>query len=185
MKNAGKEKCSLLKRIRKRIAEKYNLKYHPTECTHQGDCRGTCPACDAELRDLQEQLDARGIKEVELSNVQIEDTGDEGGRIQTIEEPHINVTPGVLLDTRDVGEEYIQTIELHSNKEECTPGFLEVLRGEPTLSWGELDEGELDEGLLELQGDISVPDDIEEWKRAPADGDVDKDDQGEHSDSGN
>lgn len=165
MKNAGKEKCSLLKRIRKRIAEKYNLKYHPTECTHQGDCRGTCPACDAELRDLQEQLDARGIKEVELSDVQIENTGDESGRIPTKELPIRG--------------------DISATEEECTPGFLEVLRGEPTLSWGELDEGELDEGLLELQGDISVPDDIEEWKRAPADGDVDKDDQGEHSDSGN
>ena len=71
MKNAGKEKCNLLKSIRKRIAEKYNLKYHPTECTHQGDCRGTCPACDAELQDLQKQLDAQGIQEVEKDGEKI------------------------------------------------------------------------------------------------------------------
>ena len=29
-----------------------------------GDCPGTCPVCDAELADLQRQLDERGITEV-------------------------------------------------------------------------------------------------------------------------
>lgn len=68
--STGKEKCEMLKAIRKQIAERYNLEYTPTECTHQGDCLGSCPKCDAELRDLQEQLERRGITDIDL-NVEI------------------------------------------------------------------------------------------------------------------
>ena len=62
----GKEKCELLKSVRMRIAKKYGLSYSPTECTHEGDCLGTCPMCDAELIDLQKQLDAKGLSDVDL-----------------------------------------------------------------------------------------------------------------------
>lgn len=73
----GKEKCELLRTIRKKIAERYNLEYTSSECSHQGDCLGTCPKCDAELRDLQEQLERRGITDVDL-NVEIPE--DENGK---------------------------------------------------------------------------------------------------------
>ena len=62
----GKEKCELLKSVRMRIAKKYGLSYSPTECTHEGDCLGTCPMCEAELIDLQKQLDAKGLSDVDL-----------------------------------------------------------------------------------------------------------------------
>lgn len=63
MKN-GKDKCEILKEIRKYVAEKYGLDYKPTECNHEGDCKGTCPKCEAELSDLQEQLQAKGITDI-------------------------------------------------------------------------------------------------------------------------
>ena len=63
----GKEKCELLKKIRQHIAEKYGLSYCPTECTHEGDCLGTCPKCDAELVDLQRQLDEKGLSQVDIN----------------------------------------------------------------------------------------------------------------------
>lgn len=63
MKN-GKDKCEILKEIRKYVAEKYGLNYEPTECNHEGDCKGTCPKCEAELADLQEQLQAKGITDI-------------------------------------------------------------------------------------------------------------------------
>ena len=66
----GKEKCERLKAIRKQIAEQYGLEYVPTECTHKGECTGTCSKCDAELRDLQEQLNRIGIMEIELVTLQ-------------------------------------------------------------------------------------------------------------------
>lgn len=68
----GREKCEILKRIRRGIAERYGLEYTPSECTHKGDCSGTCPRCDSELQDLQRQLDARGIKDIDLSNLPCE-----------------------------------------------------------------------------------------------------------------
>ena len=67
--NTGKEKCDLLKKIRLQIAEEYGLSYCPTECTHEGDCLGTCPKCDAELADLQKQLDDKGKSEIDINDV--------------------------------------------------------------------------------------------------------------------
>lgn len=62
--NYGKEKCEILKAIRNYVAWKYNLDFEPSECDHQGNCPGTCPKCDAELADLQKQLEAKGIKDI-------------------------------------------------------------------------------------------------------------------------
>lgn len=70
--SAGKEKCELLRRIRKDVAERYGLHYSPSECKHQGDCSGTCPKCDEELKELQSQLESRGIKDIDLTNITIE-----------------------------------------------------------------------------------------------------------------
>lgn len=64
--NTGKEKCERLRAIRKEVARQYGLDYAPVECTHTGDCSGTCPQCDEELRNLQSQLDKKGVKDVDL-----------------------------------------------------------------------------------------------------------------------
>ena len=69
--NQGKQKCEILRRIRIDIAERYGLRYNPSECTHEGDCSGTCPKCDAELKDLQRQLESRGITDIDLTNIPI------------------------------------------------------------------------------------------------------------------
>ena len=55
----GKEKCRILKEIRQKIADENDIAYVTRECTHQGDCRGTCPKCERELRYLEKQLAAR------------------------------------------------------------------------------------------------------------------------------
>ena len=55
----GKSICSVLKTIRKQVADANGIVYEPRECHHQGDCRGTCPACEAEVRYIQQQLDIR------------------------------------------------------------------------------------------------------------------------------
>ena len=60
----GRQKCDLLRSIRQQLAIEYGLDYTPAECHHVGDCPGTCPVCDAELANLQRQLDERGITEV-------------------------------------------------------------------------------------------------------------------------
>ena len=49
----------MLKTIRKQVADANGIKYEPRECHHQGECRGTCPACEAEVRYIERQLDIR------------------------------------------------------------------------------------------------------------------------------
>lgn len=55
----GKKTCNTLKTIRKQIADANNIHYEPRECKHEGDCMGTCPACEAEVRYLERELDLR------------------------------------------------------------------------------------------------------------------------------
>ena len=49
----------MLKTIRTQIAKANEIKYEPRECHYEGECRGTCPACEAEVRYIQRQLDIR------------------------------------------------------------------------------------------------------------------------------
>lgn len=109
----GKDKCELLKAIRRQIAEQYGLEYHPTECLHKGGCAGTCPRCDAELQDLQRQLEAKGIYDIDLiealservdecgqtSSSIDEDIHDfQGDVAMPIEEPPLQGMPALPLD---------------------------------------------------------------------------------------
>ena len=55
----GKQKCKILKQIRQRIADENDIPWVTQECTHKGNCRGTCPKCESELRELERQLAAR------------------------------------------------------------------------------------------------------------------------------
>ena len=52
----GKDVCEELKRIRQEIADANEIEYTPHICTHEGDCAGSCPACEQEVRYLTEQL---------------------------------------------------------------------------------------------------------------------------------
>ena len=55
----GKSTCKLLKDIRQQIADANGISYQPKECRHKGDCAGTCPACEEEIRYLERELKAR------------------------------------------------------------------------------------------------------------------------------
>ena len=55
----GKSICNVLKTIRKQVADANEIKYEPRECHHEGECRGTCPACEAEVRYIEQQLNIR------------------------------------------------------------------------------------------------------------------------------
>ena len=55
----GKERCKILKEIRREIAEKNDIEFVTSECKHKGDCLGTCPKCEEELRYLERELEKR------------------------------------------------------------------------------------------------------------------------------
>lgn len=52
----GKRKCNILKSLRQKIAKDNDIPFVSEECTHQGECRGTCPKCDEEVRYLEQEL---------------------------------------------------------------------------------------------------------------------------------
>ena len=67
----GKKTCRILKEIRRQIAEANDIEYVVEECQYKGDCLGTCPKCEAEVRYLERQLQQRQLlgKAVMLTGV--------------------------------------------------------------------------------------------------------------------
>lgn len=55
----GKQRCKILKQIRKEIADANGIEYAISECPHKGDCAGTCPKCESELAYLERELEKR------------------------------------------------------------------------------------------------------------------------------
>ena len=55
----GKEKCKALKKLRAQIAEANEIQWITEECTYEGECPGTCPRCEEEVRMLEEALECR------------------------------------------------------------------------------------------------------------------------------
>ena len=52
----GKYICNALKAVRLDIARANGIEYAPKACAHQGDCPGTCPACESEMRYLEREI---------------------------------------------------------------------------------------------------------------------------------
>ena len=55
----GKDICKQLREIRCKVASANGIDYTPAVCTHEGNCAGTCPACESELRYIERQLNRR------------------------------------------------------------------------------------------------------------------------------
>ncbi len=55
----GRHICNELKVLRRRIAEENGIPLETEECTYRGECCGTCPRCDAEVRYLEDALSRR------------------------------------------------------------------------------------------------------------------------------
>jgi len=57
--NNGKDLCERLKEVRREIAKANEIRLVQPECTHKGDCMGTCPRCEQEVRYLESELSKR------------------------------------------------------------------------------------------------------------------------------
>ncbi len=55
----GKDKCKILKELRAQIAAANDIEWVTENCTHKGECRGTCPKCEAEVVMLERALERR------------------------------------------------------------------------------------------------------------------------------
>ena len=54
--NKHRKKCDHLKQIRKNVADAVGVDLKQTECTYEGDCKGTCPKCQQEEKTLAKAL---------------------------------------------------------------------------------------------------------------------------------
>ena len=130
----GKKTCEKLKDLRKQVAEANGIEYEPAECTYEGDCPGTCPRCDAELADLQRQLDEKEARGEEIVY------GDETISICITEEEEEKIEYGYPeIRCTLIGD--ITTVDM-----ENTMGYI--------ISKDELPEGEDETAKGELLSDI-------------------------------
>lgn len=58
----GREKCNRLRKMREDIAKANEIDFQPAVCEHEGPCLGTCPACDAEMEYLMNELQKKKDK---------------------------------------------------------------------------------------------------------------------------
>lgn len=74
----GKEKCTLLKQIRREIAESNGIPFQTEECDFDGYCPGYCPKCDEEIRFLDDAINRKALmgEKITLSGISV-DTFDE------------------------------------------------------------------------------------------------------------
>lgn len=52
---SGKAICAVLKSIREYISKHNRIPFDESQCTHKGECKGTCPKCESELKSLSLQ----------------------------------------------------------------------------------------------------------------------------------
>lgn len=76
MANNGKEVCGRLKEIRRQVAEANGIPYEPAECHSEGECRGTCPKCEEELKYLSEAIEMKKENGEEVTVSVVSETDD-------------------------------------------------------------------------------------------------------------
>lgn len=160
----GKNKCKILKEIRQKIADENDIPYVTRECTYQGDCKGTCPKCEAELRYLEQELEKRRSlgKTVAVAAVAAGlslsltackprsegglpgDTGDIAGMLDTVSPETEDALPGEV-------EEIVGKIDT------MPPEAEEPLLGQVLMPPEDTEiPGEATEPTVELEGDVAV-----------------------------
>ena len=110
----GKQTCKILKEIRRQIAEANGIEFATSECRYRGDCLGTCPKCEAEVRYLEQQLRARSLagKAVALAGIsagmilmsECSGISSNQSNVTLQGEPEISVEQIEVADTIEEGE---------------------------------------------------------------------------------
>ena len=131
----GKSKCKVLKDIRKKIAEANDIAYITSECKYQGECSGTCPKCEAEVRYLEEEL----AKRKNLGKIVV---------VAGIAATLVVASAGcdVTLPNQTAGAPLAQETTSQTAETQPTTTEYEELMGEPVL-----------------MGDMPMPEDEQSW----------------------
>ena len=97
----------MLKTIRKQVADANEIKYEPRECHYEGECRGTCPACEAEVRYIERELDLRrqlgkavAIVGISAGLSALTGCGNKAKNVDSVSESESNLSKGIVkVDT--------------------------------------------------------------------------------------
>lgn len=103
----GKTICSVLKTIRKQVSDANEIKYEPRECHYEGECRGTCPACEAEVRYIERELDLRrqlgkavAVVGISTGLSALTGCGNKAKNVDSVSESESNLSKGIVkVDT--------------------------------------------------------------------------------------
>lgn len=135
----GKAKCKSLKQIRKSIADANGIEYAVRECPYQGECTGTCPKCEAEVKYLEDELAKRASlgKKIILAGVGVAALGtvacsgpdsviidpmELGGEPTLMEQDVMGEFVDPCTDSEDCSEEYISSEEYIESTSEVIEG---------------------------------------------------------------
>ena len=160
----GKSKCKILKDIRRKIAQDNDIEFITTECKHKGDCLGTCPKCEAEVRYLEEQLKKRKAAGKQVAVAGIAAAFVVGGTSCDILETLIPIQGDMAPPPEESVQEIVNGEMPSENSEYVTMGVL-LPPEESDISEEERDEnseeytemGEVpEESWVELMGDVAV-----------------------------
>lgn len=164
----GKIKCEVLKNIRREIARANGIRLDIPECTHKGDCPGTCPRCESEVRYLERAIEERrrrGLKvaiagvsaglvalnTASCDGLDILTGGNTAGDMQVLDGDIAAVTDisdetgSICTETTESGEELVSI---------TSPGSIAVA---PESLEGEFEETE----MYVLEGDIAFVEDTQ------------------------
>ena len=172
----GKSICNVLKIIRKQVADANEIKYEPRECHHQGECRGTCPACEAEVRYLESQLNIRRQlgKAVAIIGISaglsvLTSCGDKAKKVATMSEEQSKLMEGKVL--REPAKQLDGDVEYRSpvdtviiekepskvKKHTAKVAFHETNKGKVPITQESLDEGQAFEVVGNVDEEILQP----------------------------
>ena len=101
----GKDKCELLKDMRRQIAKACKIEYEPKSCDFEGDCSGYCPVCDSESKWLLEEIRRKGYADKEIwvysdyreTDNKLEQYHPEGRRKMNQIFKEVQIVPGLML----------------------------------------------------------------------------------------
>ena len=135
-KGRGKRVCELLKDIRREVTFKNGIALEERECTHKGDCPGTCPVCEMEVAALTRQLEGKDILVSHSTIERIED-------FDSTDNTEVDFLPGIVPSPL-IGEVDSWTPEYRYKKfffKECAVAGISFHLEKNSEIWNELEEG--------------------------------------------
>ena len=157
-KNIGKNKCDYLKKIRENIAKHYGIPFQTKECGFEGECKGTCPKCEHEVRYLEMELLKKGVLKKSLTlacalPVMASAVGSAEAPLKGMMAPAVEATDFAPLEKKIVRQNLSPASLQHQGEEGEIPPPPPPDIAPPLPD----DLFDTEEGIIEIEGDIAPP----------------------------